>query len=75
MHHATSGDLDRRGVGDVQTLTVSEYQAMAWPGRLAYRLFRNPLIMFGLGPIAALMIVPREGRAAWRSPRIRNSVL
>jgi acyl-lipid omega-6 desaturase (Delta-12 desaturase) len=58
-HHATSGDLDRRGIGDVDTLTVAEYLASPWGKRLAYRLFRNPLIMFGLGPIWALALEPR----------------
>ncbi|WP_249011477.1 fatty acid desaturase [Conexibacter sp. DBS9H8] len=59
VHHATSGDLDRRGVGDVETLTVREYQAKGRGGRLAYRLFRTPAIMFGIGPIVAMMILPR----------------
>jgi omega-6 fatty acid desaturase (delta-12 desaturase) len=59
VHHATSGNLDRRGVGDVWTLTVAEYRARTWQGRLGYRLFRNPLVMFGLGPIFSLLIVPR----------------
>ena len=53
VHHATAGDLDRRGVGDVLTLTVAEYRASPWRRRLGYRLFRNPLVMFGLGPIYA----------------------
>jgi omega-6 fatty acid desaturase (delta-12 desaturase) len=73
VHHATAGDLDRRGVGDVPTLTVAEYRQRSWRGRLAYRLFRNPLVMFGLGPIFALMvqprIVPRNAR-----PRIKRAV-
>jgi omega-6 fatty acid desaturase (delta-12 desaturase) len=74
VHHATSGDLDRRGVGDVYTLTVSEYNAMPFKSRLAYRLFRNPLIMFGIGPIFAMIIGPRIiGKDA--RPRMRNSVL
>jgi acyl-lipid omega-6 desaturase (Delta-12 desaturase) len=59
VHHATSGDLDRRGKGDVDTLTVAEYAALPWPKRLAYRLLRNPLVMLGLGPIWALMLEPR----------------
>jgi omega-6 fatty acid desaturase (delta-12 desaturase) len=50
VHHATAGDLDRRGIGDVKTLTVKEYQAMPWHGRASYRLYRHPAIMFGLGP-------------------------
>jgi omega-6 fatty acid desaturase (delta-12 desaturase) len=59
VHHATSGDLERRGVGDVDTLTVAEYRAKPWYGRLEYRLMRNPLVMFGIGPIWALAIEPR----------------
>src|ERR1700686_3815895 len=59
IHHATSGDLDRRGGGDVRTLTVAEYHALTPKGRFAYRLFRNPVVMFGLGPIAALLVGPR----------------
>jgi omega-6 fatty acid desaturase (delta-12 desaturase) len=50
VHHATAGDLDRRGIGDVKTLTVREYQALPWHGRASYRLYRHPAIMFGLGP-------------------------
>ena len=74
VHHATSGDLDRRGVGDVYTLTVSEYRALPGRSRLAYRLFRNPVIMFGIGPIFAMIIGPRiVGKDA--RPRMRNSVL
>ncbi|HET9094056.1 MAG TPA: fatty acid desaturase, partial [Solirubrobacteraceae bacterium] len=74
VHHATSGDLDRRGIGDVQTLTVSEYHALSLGARLAYRAFRNPLIMFGIGPIFAMIIGPRViGRNA--RPRLRRSVL
>ena len=73
-HHATSGDLDRRGVGDVPTLTVAEYQARSSRGRLAYRLFRHPLVMFGLGPVFGMLIGPRL--VARRAPsRMRNSVL
>jgi omega-6 fatty acid desaturase (delta-12 desaturase) len=74
IHHATSGDLDRRGGGDVHTLTVAEYHALAPRSRLAYRLFRNPLIMFGFGPIVALLVGPRlVGRDA--RPRMRRSVI
>jgi omega-6 fatty acid desaturase (delta-12 desaturase) len=50
-HHASAGNLDKRGVGDVVTLTVREYRARSLLGRLRYRLYRNPVIMFGLGPI------------------------
>ncbi len=49
-HHASSGNLDRRGMGDVHTLTVDEYRAKSWLGRLGYRIYRNPVVLFGLGP-------------------------
>jgi omega-6 fatty acid desaturase (delta-12 desaturase) len=74
VHHASSGDLDRRGVGDVVTLTVSEYRARSWRGRLAYRVIRNPLVMFGFGPIFAMIVGPRIATRAQR-PRMRHSVL
>jgi omega-6 fatty acid desaturase (delta-12 desaturase) len=74
VHHATAGDLDRRGVGDVTTLTVAEYQARDLRGRLAYRAFRNPLIMFGLGPLLAMVIGPRLVSRDAR-PRIKRSVM
>jgi omega-6 fatty acid desaturase (delta-12 desaturase) len=74
VHHATAGDLDRRGVGDVLTLTVAEYRASTWQRRLGYRLFRNPLVMFGLGPIYGMVIYPRLFSRSMR-PRIRRGVL
>jgi omega-6 fatty acid desaturase (delta-12 desaturase) len=74
VHHATAGDLDRRGVGDVPTLTVTEYRALPWKKRVGYRLFRNPLVMFGLGPIYALVIQPRLVSRSAR-PRIKRSVM
>jgi omega-6 fatty acid desaturase (delta-12 desaturase) len=74
VHHATSGDLERRGVGDVVTLTVSEYRAHSRRGRFAYRAIRNPVVMFGLGPIIAMMVGPRIPTRSQR-PRMRHSVL
>ncbi len=59
IHHGSAGDLDRRGTGDVMTMTVSEYQRAPLRVRLAYRAFRSPLVMFGLGPIWSLVIQPR----------------
>jgi acyl-lipid omega-6 desaturase (Delta-12 desaturase) len=73
VHHATAGDLDRRGTGDVLTLTVREYRSSSWHRRLAYRLFRNPLVMFGIGPIYAMLLAPRWAPASAR-PRILRSV-
>jgi acyl-lipid omega-6 desaturase (Delta-12 desaturase) len=74
VHHATSGDLDRRGVGDIITLTVPEYRNRSRRGRLAYRLIRHPLVMFGLGPVFAMIVGPRIVARGAR-PRMRNSVL
>jgi len=74
VHHATAGDLDRRGVGDVPTLTVAEYRELPWRRRLGYRLFRNPAVMFGLGPIFAMVLQPRLTSRSART-RIRRSVM
>jgi acyl-lipid omega-6 desaturase (Delta-12 desaturase) len=74
VHHGSAGDLDRRGTGDVHTLTLSEYQALSGKGRLAYRLFRNPFVMFTIGPIYSMMIMPRFVPKDAR-PRLRHSVI
>jgi acyl-lipid omega-6 desaturase (Delta-12 desaturase) len=75
VHHATSGDLDRRGVGDVPTLTVAEYEAMPILKRVGYRAFRNPLVMFGLGPIFAMILAPRFISLSARPRLVRSVVL
>ena len=74
VHHGTAGDLDRRGSGDIPTLTLEEYDASPWRARLGYRLFRNPLVMFGLGPLWSLILGPRVWSRSMR-PRHRRSVL
>jgi acyl-lipid omega-6 desaturase (Delta-12 desaturase) len=51
LHHASAGDLDRRGHGDVRTLTVREYVALSRAQRLRYRIYRHPLVLLGLGPL------------------------
>jgi omega-6 fatty acid desaturase (delta-12 desaturase) len=73
VHHATAGDLGRRGTGDIKTLTVAEYNARPWHGRLAYRLFRHPVVMFGLGPIYGMLLAPRWIHRSAR-PKSRRSV-
>ena len=50
IHHSHAGNLSRRGIGDVHTLTVAEYDALTPMKRLLYRLYRNPFVLFGLGP-------------------------
>lgn len=59
VHHSTSGNLDRRGIGDVWTMTVAEYAGSSRLRRFRYRLFRNPAVMFGLGPIFMFLISNR----------------
>jgi omega-6 fatty acid desaturase (delta-12 desaturase) len=74
VHHGSAGDLDRRGTGDVHTLTLDEYLERPWRGRLAYRLFRNPIVMFGIGPLWSLMVAPRLLAPGMRA-RQRNSIV
>ncbi len=59
VHHSTSGNLDKRGVGDVSMLTVREYLARSKGGRFGYRLYRNPLVLFVLGPVYIFLFVQR----------------
>lgn len=60
MHHSTSGNLDRRGgLGDIKTLTVDEYVALPRMKRLGYRLYRHPLVLFGLGPFFTFFLMQR----------------
>ena len=70
LHHANSGNLDRRGFGDVHTLTVDEYRSMSRWGKLRYRLYRHPLVMFGIGPVFLFIFQHRLPigmmRAGWR---------
>ena len=79
IHHATTGNLDRRGIGDLDTLTVREYRALPWWGRLKYRLYRNPLIMFGVGPAYLFLLqqrlpvgLMRNGWQPWASTMATN---
>ncbi len=58
-HHGTAGDLDRRGQGDVPTLTVAEWHAASPLKKLGYWLFRHPMVMFTIGPLWSLVIGPR----------------
>jgi len=73
VHHAHSGDLDQRGLGDIWTLTVDEYLAASRFTRLRYRLNRNPIVLFLIAPIFLFLVlhrVPSRGASA----RARNSV-
>jgi len=59
VHHATAGDLDRRGTGDVLTLTIAEYQALSWWKKTGYRTMRNPLIMCTVGSFLVFTVAHR----------------
>ncbi len=63
IHHATSSNLDKRGIGDIDMLTIDEYMEKSKLGRFGYRLYRNPLVMFGLGPIYMVLILNRFNRS------------
>jgi len=74
IHHATSGNLERRGIGDVDTLTVREYLALSRWRRLMYRFYRHPAVMFGLGPAYLFVLrhrlpfgLMRSGWQPWAS--------
>lgn len=75
VHHATSGNLDKRGTGDIWTLTVDEYVAAPFRLRLAYRFYRNPFVMFGLGPIYVFLLKNRFNRKGARKKERMNTYL
>ncbi|YBV98311.1 fatty acid desaturase [Phyllobacteriaceae bacterium JZ32] len=79
IHHASAGNLDERGIGDITTLTVSEYRALSRWGRLKYRLYRNPIVMFVIGPIWVFLLkqrlpfgMMRSGAGPWISTMATN---
>jgi acyl-lipid omega-6 desaturase (Delta-12 desaturase) len=75
IHHATSGNLDKRGTGDVWVMTVDEYlEAPLWR-KLSYRLYRNPIIMFGFGPLYLYLISNRFNRKGARWKERMNTYL
>ncbi|WP_137128976.1 fatty acid desaturase [Rhizobium sp. FY34] len=82
IHHASAGNLDERGIGDISTLTVAEYQALSPFGRLNYRLYRHPLVMFGIGPAWVFLIKQRlpfglmnKGAMPWVSTMATNAAI
>lgn len=81
-HHSHTGDLDFRGFGDIDTLTVKEYMKLDRWGRLKYRLYRHPLILFVIGPFFQFLIkhrypwdIPSNWKNAWSSVWWTNAAL
>lgn len=82
-HHASSGNLDQRGIGDVTTLTVEEYRSSSLWARLAYRAYRHPLVMFGIGPAYLFLLQHRlpvglmtgHGLSPWISAMGTNAAI
>lgn len=75
IHHASSSNLDKRGVGDIWVMTVDEYVEAPKKTRLAYRLYRNPLVMFVLGPLYLVLITSRFNRKDARQKERNNTYL
>jgi acyl-lipid omega-6 desaturase (Delta-12 desaturase) len=82
IHHATSGNLDLRGIGDIDTLTVREYLALPRWRRAVYRLYRHPIVMFGIGPAYLFILrhrlpfgLTRDGWVPWVSTMATNGAI
>lgn len=75
IHHASSSNLDARGVGDIWVMTVDEYKVASKWQRFAYRLYRNPIVLFGLGPIYLILISGRFNRKDARKKERNNTYL
>lgn len=75
IHHATSGNLDKRGVGDIWVMTIDEYKEATKFERLKYRLYRNPLILFGLGPLYLFLVDNRINKKGAKRKEKYNTYL
>lgn len=74
-HHASSGNLDKRGIGDIWLLTVDEYMEASFWKKVKYRLYRNPIVMFIIGPIYVFLIAQRfNKKEAKRKERVNTYI-
>jgi len=74
IHHSTVGNLDKRGIGDVKTLTVEEYLERSKWKRFSYRLYRNPFFLFGIAPLLVFALQYRFTKPRY-SKRINSYTL
>src|SRR5919198_1674622 len=74
IHHAHTGDLDHRGIGEINTMTLAEYESASRPRRLGYRLYRNPLLMMLIGP-SLVFLFERRFPQKGMTPKILLSVV
>jgi omega-6 fatty acid desaturase (delta-12 desaturase) len=79
LHHANTGNLEHRDFGEVETLTVAEYKALSRWGKLRYRVYRHPLVLFVVGPVYQFVVkhrapwdAPRSWRKEWRGVMLTN---
>ncbi|MBI1219899.1 MAG: fatty acid desaturase [Rhodobacteraceae bacterium] len=81
IHHSSAGNLDRRGIGDMPTLTVAEYRSRSWFGRLLYRVYRHPVFLFGVAPAYLFFLQNRipvglmHSGKSWLSAMATNAAL
>ncbi|WNF35058.1 fatty acid desaturase [Bacillaceae bacterium IKA-2] len=75
IHHASSGNLDKRGIGDMWLLTVEEYKSSPLLRRIYYRIYRHPLVMLGVGPIAVFLMEYRFNRKGAKRKERLNTYL
>jgi len=79
MHHANTGNLDKRGYGDIKTYTVKEYLQLSPRNQLLYRIYRNPLILFIIAPLYLFFIrqrltyyIPKKWKREYMSVHLTN---
>lgn len=75
IHHASSSNLDKRGIGDIWVMTVKEYEEASTWQKFTYRMYRNPIVMFGLGPLYLMLIANRSNRKDAKKKEKNNTYL